>query len=462
MADVVEPEKKRRRIEELSDKMAVDVGCGDTGDWEGRWNHVKKFLERSGPFTHPEFEPSNESLQFLLETCKLLVVGAGGLGCELLKNLALSGFRQIHVIDMDTIDVSNLNRQFLFRPKDVGRPKAEVAAEFINSRIPDCCVTPHYKKIQDYDEFFYREFHIIVCGLDSIIARRWLNGMLMSLLNSDDGVLQQSSVIPLIDGGTEGFKGNARVILPGMSACVECTLELYPPQINFPMCTIASMPRLPEHCIEYVRLLQWPKEQPFGEGIALDGDDPEHIQWIFKNSLARAAQYNIRGVTYRLTQGVVKRIIPAVASTNAVIAAACATEVFKIATSAYTPLNNYLVFNDVDGLYTYTFEAERKENCPACSQLPQKIQFPPSAKLQEVLDYLVNDTSLQMKSPAITATLDGKNKTLYLQTVASIEERTRPNLCKTLKELGLVDGQELAVADITTPQTVLFKLHFTT
>ncbi|XP_073448311.1 NEDD8-activating enzyme E1 catalytic subunit isoform X1 [Aquarana catesbeiana] len=462
MADGEEPEKKRRRIEELSDKMAVDVGCGETGDWEGRWNHVKKFLERSGPFIHPAFEPSNESLQFLLETCKILVVGAGGLGCELLKNLALSGFRQIHVVDMDTIDVSNLNRQFLFRPKDVGRPKAEVAAEFINSRIPDCCVTPHYKKIQDMDESFYREFHLVVCGLDSIIARRWLNGMLMSLLNYEDGEVQQSTVVPFIDGGTEGFKGNARVILPGMTACIECTLELYPPQINFPMCTIASMPRLPEHCIEYVRVLQWPKEQPFGEGVQLDGDDPEHIQWIFKKSLERASQFHIRGVTYRLTQGVVKRIIPAVASTNAVIAAACSTEVFKIASSAYMPLNNYLVFNDVDGLYTYTFEAERKDNCPACSLHPQNIEFPSSAKLQEVLDYLTNDTSLQMKSPAITATLDGKNKTLYLQTVASIEERTRPNLCKTLHELGLVDGQELAVADVTTPQTIIFKLHFTT
>ncbi|XP_005995287.1 NEDD8-activating enzyme E1 catalytic subunit isoform X6 [Latimeria chalumnae] len=383
MADVEEPEKKRRRIEELTDKMAVDGGCGDTGDWEGRWNHVKKFLERSGPFTHPDFEPSTESLQFLLDTCKILVIGAGGLGCELLKNLALSGFRKIHVIDMDTIDVSNLNRQFLFRPKDVGRPKAEVASEFINNRISGCSVVPHFKKIQEFDETFYRQFHIIVCGLDSIIARRWINGML------------------------------------------------------------------------------WPKEQPFGDGVVLDGDDPEHIQWIFQKSLERAAQFNITGITYRLTQGVIKRIIPAVASTNAVIAAACATEVFKIASSAYIPLNNYLVFNDVDGLYMYTFEAERKENCPACSQLPQEIQFQSSAKLQEVLDYLTNSASLQMKSPAITATLDGKNKTLYLQTVASIEERTRPNLSKSLKELGLVDGQELAVADVTTPQTVLFKLHLT-
>lgn len=68
----------------------------------------------------------------------------------------------------------------------------------------------------------------------------------------------------------------------------------------------------------------------------------------------------ITGVTYRLTQGVVKRIIPAVASTNAVIAAACSTEVFKLATSACTPMNNYCVFNDSDGIYTYTYEQEKK------------------------------------------------------------------------------------------------------
>ncbi|EHB01117.1 NEDD8-activating enzyme E1 catalytic subunit [Heterocephalus glaber] len=95
----------------------------------------------------------------------------------------------------------------------------------------------------------------------------------ISLLNYEDGVLDPSSIVPMIDGGTEGFKGNARVILPGMTACIECTLELYPPQVNFPMCTIASMPRLPEHCIEYVRMLQWPKEQPFGELGLVDGQE---------------------------------------------------------------------------------------------------------------------------------------------------------------------------------------------
>lgn len=211
----------------------MDVLSNSPDVMQRRWSHLRKVLERSGPFCHPDFDPSPETLGFIMNTCKLLVIGAGGLGCELLKDLALMGFREIHVIDMDTIDLSNLNRQFLFRRKDIGLSKAEVAAKFINQRVPGCNVIPYYKKIQDFDEQFYRQFHIVISGLDSVVARRWINGMLLSLLSYDEsGELDQSTLIPLIDGGTEGFKGNARVILPGMTACVECTLDLYPPQVN--------------------------------------------------------------------------------------------------------------------------------------------------------------------------------------------------------------------------------------
>ena len=414
-----------------SDIMDVDTNGDNTAtppvaDWQGRWNHLSKVFERRGPFNNSEnFQASPDLLPFFRETLRVLVVGAGGLGCELLKNLALMGVKNIEVIDMDTIDVSNLNRQFLFRPHDVGRYgnleikllerslrkdkfittsrmthvlassfKAEVAARFINKRIPGTKVVAHNCPIQDMDEDFYRGFHIIVCGLDSIVARRWINSMVHSLLEyDDDGDVVKTSVKPIIDGGTEGFKGNARVIMPGETACIECTLDLYPPQVNFPLCTIAHTPRMPEHCIEYVRVLLWSKENPFGggggEAAAIDGDDPQHVTWIMERAQERAATYGIAGVTYRLTQGVIKHIIPAVASTNAIIAAACALEVVKVATACADPLKNYLYFEDTDGIYTFSYEQTRKENCLVCNRGVTDLEIKSDSKLQELLELLV-------------------------------------------------------------------------
>lgn len=432
-----------------------------------RFMHIRKLLERSSAFAQEDFEPSRENLDRLAQI-KLLIIGAGGLGCELLKDLAYMGFSNLHIIDMDTIDLSNLNRQFLFRKSDIGRSKAEVAAEFIRKRVPNCQVTAHFNKIQDMSLDFYRSFNIVVCGLDSILARRWINGLLLSLLEYDEetNTLDQSTIIPLIDGGTEGFKGNARLILPGLTACIECTLDLYPPQVTYPLCTIATKPRLPEHCIEYARIISWSNEKPFGNDVTIDGDDPVHLKWLYEKALDRANEFGIQGVTYRLTQGVIKNIIPAVASTNACIANICATEVFKLATSCSQFLNNYVVFNQSDGIYSYVFEAEKKPDCLGCNRnatMRRSLNFKRTDKLQKVIDFLCENIEYQMKSPALTATKqDGSgSKTLYLSSIKSIEEMTRANLDKTLAELDLFDGQEILIADVTTPQTLIFTLRLT-
>lgn len=156
---------------------------------------------------------------------------------------------------------------------------------------------------------------------------------------------------------------------------------------------------MPEHCIEYVKVIQWDKENPFGG--ALDGDDPHHVTWVYEKAQERGNLYNITGLSYRLVQGVLKNIIPAVASTNAVIAAACATEIFKMATSCFAHINNNMVFNDSDAIYTYIFEAERKTDCLACSNTPKtvNIEDPNSMTLENFIKYLCEDAEFQMKNP---------------------------------------------------------------
>ena len=95
-------------------------------------------------------------------------------------------------------------------------------------------------------------------------------------------------------------------------------------------------------------------------------------------------------MTYRLTQGVIKHIIPAVASTNAVVAAACALEVVKVMTACAEPLKNYIYFEDTDGIYTFSYEQTRKENCLVCNRGVTKLEIKSGeVKLQEVLDLLV-------------------------------------------------------------------------
>ena len=92
-------------------------------------------------------------------------------------------------------------------------------------RVKGVTVTPHYCPIQDKDNAWYKQFQVIVMGLDSIEARRWLNAMACSLVEfeeNESGVRKPDlgTVIPLVDGGTEGFSGHVRVIYPCISGCL--------------------------------------------------------------------------------------------------------------------------------------------------------------------------------------------------------------------------------------------------
>ena len=415
-----------------------------------RWTHLDRLLLTKSPYAEEEYTPGPEVID-ALESVKVLVIGAGGLGCEILKNLALSGFKDIHVIDMDTIDVSNLNRQFLFRQSDVGKPKADCAAAFVKNRVPGVNITPHNCKIQDFDEDFYMQFTLVICGLDSIEARRWINATLVDMVSDSP-----ESLKPLIDGGTEGFKGQARVILPTISSCIECQLSMHAPRAAVPLCTLATIPRQPQHCIEWAHIIAWEehrKDEP------LDTDDPEHITWLYTIALARARDFNISGVTYSMTQGVVKNIIPAIASTNAIIAAACTNEALKIATSSVPYLDNYMMYtgDSETGLYSYTFTAEKKDDCPVCGNRAQTITVDPEMTLEEWLGSLAERAEAQLKKPSVRS----EERTLYMREPEGLELATRANLKKKLGKL-VADGEEVGVSDGAFAISFKYRLVFKT
>merc|ERR1712066_618580 len=107
-----------------------------------------------------------------------------------------------------------------------------------------------------------------------------------------------------IDGGTEGFLGQCRLFIPMMSACFECSVGTMTPPKVFQSCTIASIPRKPEHCIAYAHKMLWPRLKSFkdvnnyemvkegqkGSGPTFDSDEAHHMSWVYERALERAKE----------------------------------------------------------------------------------------------------------------------------------------------------------------------------
>ena len=164
-----------------------------------------------------------------LLNASVLIVGAGGLGSPIAVYLSLAGVGTIGIVDFDTVDVTNLQRQILHQNDDVGRPKVQSAVETLNAYNPDINVITHEVPITAANAMdIIPNYDVIINGADSFPARYLVN---------DAAYLAGK---PLVDGSILLFDGQATTYLPG-KGCYRCLFPEPPPPGEVPSCAEAGV-----------------------------------------------------------------------------------------------------------------------------------------------------------------------------------------------------------------------------
>lgn len=211
-----------------------------------QWYSWSDFNIFSSYNTLPSVKFQFENLKQTLKNTNIVLVGCGALGCEWLKNLAYLDVKSIDVIDMDTIEHSNLSRQFLFRRHHVGMSKAKVAIEEISKINPNIILTAHECMLSgdsDQSGFINKIFNkdtIVINALDNIKARRYVD----SICFERD--------LPLFESGTMGMKFNTQPIIPYLTETYSNTNDSTD-DVEFPICTIKNFPNCIQHTIHWAR-----------------------------------------------------------------------------------------------------------------------------------------------------------------------------------------------------------------
>ncbi|XP_049960406.1 ubiquitin-like modifier-activating enzyme 1 [Schistocerca serialis cubense] len=177
------------------------------------------------------------------------IVGAGAIGCELLKNFAMMGVGageggKVIVTDMDLIEKSNLNRQFLFRPHDVQRPKSITAARVVKQMNPYLNIEAHENRVgpeseKVYDDNFFEGLDGVANALDNVDARIYMDRRCVYYRK------------PLLESGTLGTKGNTQVVVPFLTESYSSSQD--PPEKSIPICTLKNFPNAIEHTLQWAR-----------------------------------------------------------------------------------------------------------------------------------------------------------------------------------------------------------------
>ncbi|KAF2668032.1 hypothetical protein BT63DRAFT_426870 [Microthyrium microscopicum] len=514
-----------------------------------------------------------KNLSGLVAKSKVLMVGAGGIGCELLKNLVLMNFGEIHVVDLDTIDLSNLNRQFLFRNEHIKQSKAIVAQKVASRFNPSVVIKAYHGNIKDsqFSKAWFRQFDIVFNALDNMDARRYVNTVCIAL------------DIPLVESGTTGFRGQASVIKKGITPCYDCTERETPK--SFPVCTIRSTPSQPIHCIvwaksylfteifgegsddvkeldyeadendkdelddikketaalqkirksigtdSFAELLfqkvftsdietlgsikeRWSKQRPAPQPLDYQGLNADKSKsgaeeasqdqktWtvkecfaVLQDSIRRltdravskkesldfdkddedtldfvAAAANLRSYIFGIDpkskfdiKQMAGNIIPAIATTNAIIAGACVLQAFKVLSQEYKQAKQLAMFQSTDRMMLSHFEGPNPK-CQTCSVLRTSAMIKKEATLQDLVSALQStlgyeDLSLLANSQVLFETDDEDFEDMLPKTLIELELTSfitvqtdgKEDLVLTIEEASDADMNPVSLTSITIP-----------
>ncbi|RXN13532.1 SUMO-activating enzyme subunit 2 [Labeo rohita] len=351
--------------------------------------------------------PLRKELADSLSSCRVLVVGAGGIGCELLKNLVLAGFKNIEVIDLDTIDVSNLNRQFLFQKKHVGKSKAQVAKESVLRFCPSASITAYHDSIMnpDYNVEFFRNFQLVMNALDN----------------------------------RESSKEEA------------CGTGLKDQQVL----NVQGYAQLFHRSVETLRSQLMDK----GDGAELvwDKDDPPAMDFVTAAANLRMNVFSMNMKSRFDVKSMAGNIIPAIATTNAVIAGLIVLEALKILNSDFDQCRTIFLNkqpNPRKKLLVPCALDPPNPNCYVCASKPEvTVKLNVHKTIVQALQDRILKEKFGMVAPDVQIE-DGKGTIL----ISSEEGETEANNNKFLSDFGIRNGSRLQADDFLQDYTLLVNV----
>ncbi len=302
--------------------------------------------------------------QKVVKNSRVLIIGVGGLGCEIAKNLAMLGVGYLDLVDLDIIEHSNLNRQILFAGAKMGEPKAVVAAKKLIEINPNIIIKHHHTSLERLDPAIYQAADVIIGGLDSMNARLNLNAQCIRFRK------------PLVDGGVSGYHGHVYTIFPYQNACYECNPLPEVENDEMAACTVVGVPRKRIHCV-------FKGNMAFQEKFERNPNPKDINDVLFIQQVANKLVHKHNFLPEYNKDDIVKiidRHDPGIITINSVISVLQSHEAVKILhwkkghKGMGETIKTYVVFNAMTMKF-YHIEKKRNPKCSQCGTSVRRVSL---------------------------------------------------------------------------------------